>query len=851
MSTAPKEKRRNSEKRKEKSRNAARCRREKETDLFYQLGHMLPLPHNICSTLDKAGIMRLVLCQLKIHKLLSAESNKEIKMEEDTEMSESDKKLVEKESILEPLYSKALEGFLLVLSKEGDIVFLSDNVSKYLGLTQIDLLGQSVYEYTHPCDHEEIREQLSDRPGLNYISSKPEREHHSFSMRMKCTLTPKGKNVNLKSATYKVVQCTGHIKLSQSETTPFGQLKPPVPCMVVVASPIPHPVNIETPLDTKTFMTRHSMDMKFTDCDERIQDLIGYAPDDLVGRSFYDFHHALDGSQIERCHRNLFAKGQTSTGHYRFLAKEGGYVWLETQATVIYHNKTNKAECVVCVNYVLSGLEHEDVPISLDQLRGSDCSGVQMSTEKIFAPKIGSTTSEYPLWVMNKKDQEPEADFLNFLAPTPGDTIVPLNLPIKKSPAETKKIEKKNPETCGPFSTFASVVKSKNKPLLSANQILFGQPGTVVDIPSKELELVDKNCPLNSSHDPLLTTESPDQQVDSSKQNFDALLTDDDLLSLYAPYMPMGEDLDLSADLENNVDGIENGTNWTPFSQNLEKEGYTPYNPVQQQENTMPFIPNKFSDQPRSPPSILSSPSATSHPNSPGSSFSGSMPNLCAFPGLPFSPVRSPQEPDGMDFTGSTTEGQKNQSLEVPRTSVENLSLQGDQLMLQTMSPSISHSLQQPIGQKPLHAIAMGQPSPTMSVSSLKRKLPVMSLDTGQLAGSLKHELRGIGEPQEKVYCQSRNDQPYISDRPRLPVTSGISYCHSSLLQQVARNHNDPYKLSRTTFGTSPTTSSGVYVSGSSKPFNPVFTSAMDRGSQSSQPLYPMEELCRILNLNT
>lgn len=58
-------------------------------------------------------------------------------MEEDTEITESDKKLVEKESILEPLYSKALEGFLLVLSKEGDIVFLSDNVSKYLGLTQV------------------------------------------------------------------------------------------------------------------------------------------------------------------------------------------------------------------------------------------------------------------------------------------------------------------------------------------------------------------------------------------------------------------------------------------------------------------------------------------------------------------------------------------------------------------------------------------------------------------------------------------------------------------------------------------------------------------------------------------
>ena len=30
-----------------------------------------------------------------------------------------------------------LEGFLIVLSTKGDIIFLSDNVSKYLGMTQV------------------------------------------------------------------------------------------------------------------------------------------------------------------------------------------------------------------------------------------------------------------------------------------------------------------------------------------------------------------------------------------------------------------------------------------------------------------------------------------------------------------------------------------------------------------------------------------------------------------------------------------------------------------------------------------------------------------------------------------
>lgn len=37
-------------------------------------------------------------------------------------------------------YLKALEGFLMVLSEDGDIIYLSENVSKCLGLAQVSLI---------------------------------------------------------------------------------------------------------------------------------------------------------------------------------------------------------------------------------------------------------------------------------------------------------------------------------------------------------------------------------------------------------------------------------------------------------------------------------------------------------------------------------------------------------------------------------------------------------------------------------------------------------------------------------------------------------------------------------------
>ncbi|MGH0147366.1 UNVERIFIED_CONTAM: hypothetical protein FKN15_067433, partial [Acipenser sinensis] len=64
-----------SERRKEKSRDAARCRRSKETEVFYELSHQLPLPHNVSSHLDKASIMRLAISFLRTRKLVSSSKN--------------------------------------------------------------------------------------------------------------------------------------------------------------------------------------------------------------------------------------------------------------------------------------------------------------------------------------------------------------------------------------------------------------------------------------------------------------------------------------------------------------------------------------------------------------------------------------------------------------------------------------------------------------------------------------------------------------------------------------------------------------------------------------------------------
>ncbi|KAM9294658.1 hypoxia-inducible factor 1-alpha [Gastrophryne carolinensis] len=459
-------KRISSERRKEKSRDAARCRRSKESEVFYELSHQLPLPHNVSSHLDKASIMRLTISYLRIRKLLDAGDF----------AGESD---MEKQ--LNGFYLKALEGFVLVLTEEGDMIYLSENVNKCMGLTQFELTGHSVFDFTHPCDHEELREMLTFRNGPSK-KGKEQITERSFFLRMKCTLTSRGRTVNIKSATWKVLHCTGHMRVYENcnNQNHCGYKKPPMTCMVLICEPIPHPSNIEFPLDSKTFLSRHSLDMKYSYCDERVTELVGYEPDELLGKSVYEYYHALDSDHLTKAHHDMFTKGQVTTGQYRMLAKKGGYVWVETQATVIYNTKNNQPQCIVCVNYVLSGVVEKELILSLGQ---TESTLAPAESEEIKMPEIFSNRNEEENTesLFDQLKHEPES--LNLLAPDPGDVIISLDSSSSESEEQFEDV---------PFYNDV-MLHSTSKP---SESIL------VSPLPTPE-----KPKPLRSNADPALNRE--------------------------------------------------------------------------------------------------------------------------------------------------------------------------------------------------------------------------------------------------------------------------------------------------------------------------------------------------------
>ncbi|XP_078287340.1 hypoxia-inducible factor 3-alpha-like [Rhinoraja longicauda] len=336
--------------RRQRSRDAARSRRRRETELMYDLSRLLPLPRGAASHLDKASVIRLALSFMRLRSLLRP----------DTATSAQDMHL-------NAFYLRALHGFFMVLSEEGDMVYLSENVNRFLGLTQLALIGHSVFEFIHPCDEEEVKDLLLARQGFNVKQEAwAQRE---FFMRMKSTLV-NGKRTS-KSASWRVLHCTGQMRrCTVNSKHPSGDFpEPPMSFLLLICEPIPDPSNVQLLLDNKSFLSRHSLDMKFTYCDPRASELIGHRPRAILGHSTYEFYHSLDSDHMTKAHQTLLSKGQVISPQYRFLAKNGGYIWLETQATTIYSGDHLKPESIVCINFVLSAVEDEELVLSLDQSR--------------------------------------------------------------------------------------------------------------------------------------------------------------------------------------------------------------------------------------------------------------------------------------------------------------------------------------------------------------------------------------------------------------------------------------------------------------------------------------------------
>merc|ERR1712156_680492 len=67
-------------------------------------------------------------------------------------------------------------------------------------------------------------------------------------------------------------------------------------------------------------------------------------------------------------HLTLLHKGQASTRYFRWLTRSGGWVWVQSYATIVHNSRSSRPHCIVAVNYVLTDREHADLVLNSEQI---------------------------------------------------------------------------------------------------------------------------------------------------------------------------------------------------------------------------------------------------------------------------------------------------------------------------------------------------------------------------------------------------------------------------------------------------------------------------------------------------
>ncbi|XP_031718580.1 neuronal PAS domain-containing protein 4A isoform X1 [Anarrhichthys ocellatus] len=227
---------------------------------------------------------------------------------------------------------QAMPGFLMLLTGEGKLLYLSDSVSEHLGHSMVDLVaqGDSVYDIIDASDHFTMRSNLS-------TSTSPEMDR-LFRCRFNTS-----KSVRRQSAGNKLVLIRAR---RISPVSPTGSYWTSNPVWVCFCSPLePHPSRsnpgaegeststpplAETNLFLACFHSQHARDMRLQTAQDSVSAYLGFDVTALRSCSWYSLLHPQDLSHASAQHRSLLREGGEGRAEMvvRVQTQDQSWVWL-------------------------------------------------------------------------------------------------------------------------------------------------------------------------------------------------------------------------------------------------------------------------------------------------------------------------------------------------------------------------------------------------------------------------------------------------------------------------------------------------------------------------------------------
>ncbi|KAF7651559.1 hypothetical protein LDENG_00109160 [Lucifuga dentata] len=230
---------------------------------------------------------------------------------------------------------QTLPGFLMLLTGEGKLLYLSDSVSEHLGHSMVDLVaqGDSVYDIIDTADHFIVRTNLSTSTSVE------------IDRLFRCRFNT-SKSVRRQSAGNKLVLIRACCLCPPPSSPAAGSYWTSNPVWVCFCSPLePHPTRsgtgaereltstpslAETNLFLACFHSQHGRDLRLQHAEDSVSAYLGFDVTALRSRSWYSLLHPQDLSHASAQHRSLLREGGEGRAEIvvRVQAQDQTWVWL-------------------------------------------------------------------------------------------------------------------------------------------------------------------------------------------------------------------------------------------------------------------------------------------------------------------------------------------------------------------------------------------------------------------------------------------------------------------------------------------------------------------------------------------